>query len=101
MRGSIAGGDGCRSRSPTSARIESLPTTRRVADREHLFAALRLLTPRERGVIALRYYEDLTEAETADVLGVAIGTVKSTTARALATLRAQPAMRDALARSTR
>jgi RNA polymerase sigma-70 factor (sigma-E family) len=72
-----------------------------VADREHLFAALRLLTPRERGVIALRYYEDLTEAETADVLGVAIGTVKSTTARALAKLRAQPAMRDALARSTR
>ena len=36
-----------------------------------------------RGVIALRYYEDLTEAGTADVLGVAIGTVKSTTARAL------------------
>ena len=72
-----------------------------VADREHLFAALRLLTPRERGVIALRYYEDLTEAETADVLGVAIGTVKSTTARALAKLRAQPAMRDALERSTR
>ena len=54
-----------------------------------------------RGVIALRYYEDLTEAETADVLGVAIGTVKSTTARALTKLRAQPAMRDVLAQGTR
>jgi len=72
-----------------------------IADREELFAALRLLTTRERGVIALRYYEDLTEAETADVLGVAIGTVKSTTARALAKLRAQPAMRDVLAQGTR
>jgi RNA polymerase sigma-70 factor (sigma-E family) len=72
-----------------------------IADRDQLFAALRLLTSRERGVIALRYYEDLTEAETANVLGVAIGTVKSTTARALAKLRAQPAMRDALAQGTR
>jgi RNA polymerase sigma-70 factor (sigma-E family) len=72
-----------------------------IADRDQVFAALRLLTARERGVIALRYYEDLTEAETAAVLGVALGTVKSTTARALAKLRAQPAMRDALAQGTR
>lgn len=72
-----------------------------VADRDEMLGALRALTPRERGVIALRYYEDLTEVETANVLGVAVGTVKSTTARALAKLREQPATREALARGSR
>ena len=72
-----------------------------VADRDELLRALRLLTPRERGVIALRFYEDLTEVETANALGIAVGTVKSATARALTRLREQPSFRDALAQGTR
>jgi RNA polymerase sigma factor (sigma-70 family) len=53
-------------------------------------AALATLSRRERAVVVLRYVEDLTERETAAVLGVAIGTVKSANARALDKLRAAP-----------
>jgi RNA polymerase sigma factor (sigma-70 family) len=42
---------------------------------------------RQRAVLALRYYEDLPEAEIADILGCRLGTVKSAHHRALATLR--------------
>jgi RNA polymerase sigma-70 factor (sigma-E family) len=58
----------------------------RVRD-DALFQALRLLPPRQRAVIALRYYEDLTEAQTADVLGCSVGTVKSQAHAAMARLR--------------
>jgi RNA polymerase sigma-70 factor (sigma-E family) len=54
---------------------------------EALFAALRLLPPRQRAIIALRYLEDLTEAEVAQVLGCAVGTVKSQSNSAIAKLR--------------
>jgi RNA polymerase sigma-70 factor (sigma-E family) len=56
--------------------------------------ALMTLTPRQRAVLVLRYFEDLTEAETADQLGVTLGTVKSQSHVALNKLRAvmeQPA----------
>jgi RNA polymerase sigma factor (sigma-70 family) len=52
-----------------------------------LATALGRLAPRQRAVIVLRYYEDLTEQETARVLGVAVGTVKSQHRDALVRLR--------------
>lgn len=55
--------------------------------RAALAAGLAQLTQRQRAVLFLRYYEDLSEAETAAFLNWPIGTVKSTTARALAGLR--------------
>ena len=55
----------------------------RVDDRDAVWRALQELPPRQRAVIVLRYYEDLTEAEIAAVMGVSTGTVKSQAARAL------------------
>jgi RNA polymerase sigma-70 factor (sigma-E family) len=55
--------------------------------RAELHAALAQLTPRQRAVLVLRYFNDLTEAQTADVLGFSPGTVKSNASRGLARLR--------------
>lgn len=57
------------------------------ADRDTLVRALRGLPERRRRVVVLRYLSGLSESETADVLGVTVGTVKSTAARGLAQLR--------------
>jgi RNA polymerase sigma-70 factor (sigma-E family) len=56
--------------------------------RTDMIAALRRLPPRQRAVLVLRYYADLSEAETAAVLGCSVGTVKSQSSRGLAALRA-------------
>jgi RNA polymerase sigma-70 factor (sigma-E family) len=52
-----------------------------------LWELVATLPPRQRAVLVLRYYEELTEAETAAALGVSVGTVKSQASRALAALR--------------
>jgi RNA polymerase sigma-70 factor (sigma-E family) len=65
------------------------------ANRDQLLRALATLTPRERAVVVLRYYADASEADAARTLGVAVGTVKSTAARALAKLRVSPELAEA------
>ncbi len=57
--------------------------------RDEVGRALARLTPRQRAMVVLRYYEDLAEADVAAALNCSVGTVKSTTSRALATLRAE------------
>lgn len=52
-----------------------------------LWAVVQSLPARQRAAVALRFYEDLSEAQTAAVLGCSVGTVKSHTHRALSTLR--------------
>lgn len=54
--------------------------------------ALVALTPRERAVVVLRYYADMSEAGTAAALGIAVGSVKRYASDALAKLRADPAL---------
>lgn len=75
---------------PTEA-VPDLPgavdSTRAADDRLSLAVALAKLAPKQRAVLVLRYYEDLTEAECADILGCAVGTVKRQTHDALARLR--------------
>jgi RNA polymerase sigma-70 factor (sigma-E family) len=67
-----------------------------VALRHTVAAALARLPRRQRAVLVLRFHADLTETDTARALGLSVGTVKSYTARALTTLRADPALRGAL-----
>ena len=55
-------------------------------ERDALWASVRRLPPRQRACVVLRYYEELSERETAEVLRCSIGTVKSQTSRALARL---------------
>jgi RNA polymerase sigma-70 factor (sigma-E family) len=71
---------------------ESRPEDRTTVDfggGEELWQALQRLRPRQRAAIVLRYYEDLTEAQTAEVLGCAVGTVKSLVSRGIDQLRSE------------
>jgi RNA polymerase sigma-70 factor (sigma-E family) len=65
-----------------------LDNLRVVEERDAVWRALRVLPPRQRAVTVLRYYDDLTVAEIAAVMGTSTGTVKSQSARALRRLEA-------------
>jgi RNA polymerase sigma-70 factor (sigma-E family) len=65
----------------------SAPVQDAVEDRAVVWAALLELPQRQRAAVVLRYYEDLSEAQTAAALGVAVGTVKSLVHKGLAQLR--------------
>lgn len=56
-------------------------------DRDQIARLLQTLPKREREVIVLRHYADMTEQDVADALGISVGTVKSSASRGLATLR--------------
>lgn len=58
-----------------------------ISDRMLVLDALAGLAPRQRAVVVLRYYGDLSEAQIADILGCSVGTVKSQASRALGHMR--------------
>lgn len=78
-----------RSEQPAGELPERLASDQHAAidARDEVWRALGRLPRRQRAVIVLRYFEDLPEAEIADLLGVTPGTVKSQAAKALAKLR--------------
>jgi RNA polymerase sigma-70 factor (sigma-E family) len=86
--------DGWRSRA-RRPEVLGLPVQAAVADhaarldaRLMLIAALELLTPRQRAAVVARYWEQLSEAETATALGCSVSAVKAATGRGLGALRA-------------
>ena len=72
-----------------------------VAARAAISEALAALTDRQRTVLVLRIFDDLTEVQVAQVLDCAVGTVKSTMAQSLAKLRDEPALTELMERNTR
>lgn len=58
--------------------------------------ALQTLSARQRALVMLRFFDDLTEAQAADALGCSVGTVRSQTARALSRLRKCPQLHGVL-----
>ncbi|WP_037674740.1 SigE family RNA polymerase sigma factor [Streptomyces griseus] len=62
----------------------------RQALHDAMWRAIGKLPARQRAMVVLRYYEDLSEAQTAELLGVSVGTVKSAVSRALGKLREDP-----------
>ena len=72
-----------------AARPEASPRSIDLESRDEMWAALQKLPHRRRAAIVLRYYEDLTEQQTADALGCSISAVKALVARGLEGLRTE------------
>ncbi len=66
------------------------------AVRDAMWQAVLRLPARQRAMVVLRYYEDLSEVRTAEVLGVSVGTVKSAVSRALTKLREDVALGESI-----
>jgi RNA polymerase sigma-70 factor (sigma-E family) len=87
VRESVTRWRGRRWRERSTARLPERAAAAPDSDRMALRAALAVLSPRQRAVLVLRYYDDLTEAATAEALGISVGTVKSHAREGLARLR--------------
>ncbi|MDG4822313.1 SigE family RNA polymerase sigma factor [Asanoa sp. WMMD1127] len=72
-----------------SATVVPVDHAQVTADRDQIWSWLARLPKAQRAALVLRYYEDLPDAEIAEILGCAVGTVRSSISRALATLRAE------------
>jgi RNA polymerase sigma-70 factor (sigma-E family) len=70
------------------------------ADHDQVWQAIQRLPDRQRKAVVLRYYEDLSEAETAEILGCSVGTVKSQVSRGLARMQELLAAPGGLATSS-
>ncbi|OIJ67217.1 SigE family RNA polymerase sigma factor [Streptomyces mangrovisoli] len=70
-------------------------------DRGALLAALAQLPPRQREAVVLRYWEDLTETQTAEAMGCSVGAVKSNAAKGIAKLRAIPGLAETVTHGRR
>lgn len=79
---------------PVGSRTASGPALDAVEERTQLWSASGRLPRRQRAVVVLRCYEDMSEPQTADALGCAVGTVKSQLAKALARLQIDPSLAD-------
>jgi len=86
--------DGWRAKQTWRARLRLLAAPEAVPDmadavdqRDRVVRLLQQLPPRQRTAVVLRYWEDLTEAETATVMNCSVGTVKSAASRGLSRLR--------------
>jgi RNA polymerase sigma-70 factor (sigma-E family) len=69
--------------------IQPEPWTEAIEARDELWRALRRLPSAQRATVVLRYYEDLSERQIAEVMGCSVGAVKSRLSRATSALRSQ------------
>lgn len=79
---------------PTAVLPDGWAADADLAVRHDVLSALAQLPRGQRAVIVLRFFDDLTEVQTATALGVNVGTVKSQTARALKALRTSKLLED-------